>query len=185
MIGTTLGTLGGYFGGLVDDVVLFLITTRLSIPVVLVALAVVGLLGSSLTLVICTLGFLLWDRFAVVARSTTMQVRSLDYVAAARCAYLAGFAYTSNLEAGRRYGIPTTGTAAHAFTLLHDDERTAFASQVAALGIQATAARRIAVDRSHVAAIEHAILSMTAKVSLGVGAASTTTSPRQACAATS
>jgi peptide/nickel transport system permease protein len=86
LIGTTLGTLGGYFGGIVDDVVLFLITTRLSIPVVLVALAVVGLLGSSLTLVICTLGFLLWDRFAVVARSTTMQVRNLDYVAAARCA---------------------------------------------------------------------------------------------------
>jgi peptide/nickel transport system permease protein len=86
LIGTTLGTLGGYFGGIVDDVVLFLITCRLSIPVVLVALAVVGLLGSSLTLVICTLGFLLWDRFAVVARSTTMQVRNLDYVAAARCA---------------------------------------------------------------------------------------------------
>jgi peptide/nickel transport system permease protein len=86
LIGTTIGTLGGYFGGVVDDVVLFLITTRLSIPLVLVALAVVGLLGSSLTLVICTLGFLLWDRFAVVARSTTMQVRNLDYVAAARCA---------------------------------------------------------------------------------------------------
>src|SRR5947207_4992115 len=44
VIGTTLGTIGGYFGGIVDDVVLFLITTRLSIPVILVALAVVGLL---------------------------------------------------------------------------------------------------------------------------------------------
>jgi nicotinate phosphoribosyltransferase len=59
-------------------------------------------------------------------------------VAAARAAYLAGFAYTSNLEAGRRYGIPTTGTAAHAFTLLHDDESAAFASQIAALGKQTT-----------------------------------------------
>jgi nicotinate phosphoribosyltransferase len=59
-------------------------------------------------------------------------------VAAARCADRAGVAYTSNLEAGRRYGIPTTGTAAHAFTLLHDDERTAFASQVAALGKETT-----------------------------------------------
>ncbi len=59
-------------------------------------------------------------------------------VAAARAAYLAGFASTSNLEAGRRYGIPTTGTAAHAFTLLHDDESTAFASQVAALGKDTT-----------------------------------------------
>src|SRR5262245_2124899 len=43
-------------------------------------------------------------------------------VAAARAAYLAGFAATSNLEAGRRYGVPTTGTAAHAFTLVHDGE---------------------------------------------------------------
>jgi nicotinate phosphoribosyltransferase len=59
-------------------------------------------------------------------------------VAAARAAYLAGFAYTSNLAAGRRYGIPTTGTAAHAFTLLHDDEVAAFASQVSALGKETT-----------------------------------------------
>nr|WP_277349836.1 nicotinate phosphoribosyltransferase [Planosporangium thailandense] len=51
-------------------------------------------------------------------------------VAAARAAYLAGFASTSNLAAGRRYGIPTAGTAAHAFTLLHDDEKAAFASQI-------------------------------------------------------
>ena len=59
-------------------------------------------------------------------------------VAAARAAYLAGFASTSNLEAGRRYGIPTTGTAAHAFVLLHDDERQAFASQVASSGSKTT-----------------------------------------------
>lgn len=55
-------------------------------------------------------------------------------VAAARAAYIAGFSTTSNLAAGRRYGVPTTGTAAHAFTLLHDDERTAFQSQVDAFG---------------------------------------------------
>jgi nicotinate phosphoribosyltransferase len=59
-------------------------------------------------------------------------------VAAARAAYLAGFAFTSNLAAGARYGIPTAGTAAHAFTLLHDDEPAAFASQVAALGKNTT-----------------------------------------------
>jgi nicotinate phosphoribosyltransferase len=66
--------------------------------------------------------------------------RSHEYsaVAAARAAYLAGFASTSNLEAGRRYAIPTTGTAAHAFTLLHDDEPAAFASQLSALGKQTT-----------------------------------------------
>ncbi|WP_432903839.1 nicotinate phosphoribosyltransferase [Micromonospora matsumotoense] len=59
-------------------------------------------------------------------------------VAAARAAYLAGFRFTSNLAAGQRYGIPTAGTAAHAFTLLHDDEQTAFASQVATLGRDTT-----------------------------------------------
>ncbi|MBB5870161.1 nicotinate phosphoribosyltransferase [Allocatelliglobosispora scoriae] len=59
-------------------------------------------------------------------------------VAAARAAYLAGFASTSNLAAGLRHGVPTAGTAAHAFTLLHDDEPTAFASQLAASGTQTT-----------------------------------------------
>ena len=55
-------------------------------------------------------------------------------VAAARAAYIAGFATTSNLEAGRRYGVPTAGTAAHAFTLVHDSEREAVEAQVASLG---------------------------------------------------
>jgi nicotinate phosphoribosyltransferase len=55
-------------------------------------------------------------------------------VAAARAAYIAGFEATSNLEAGRRYGVPTAGTAAHAFTLVHDSEREAFEAQVASLG---------------------------------------------------
>lgn len=59
-------------------------------------------------------------------------------VAAARAAYLAGFEFTSNLAAGRQYGIPTAGTAAHAFTLVHDDEIAAFGSQIAALGKHTT-----------------------------------------------
>jgi nicotinate phosphoribosyltransferase len=59
-------------------------------------------------------------------------------VAAARAAYIAGFASTSNLMAGRMYGIPTAGTAAHAFTLLHDTERQAFQAQIDALGAGTT-----------------------------------------------
>lgn len=55
-------------------------------------------------------------------------------VAAARAAFIAGFDATSNLEAGRSWGIPTMGTAAHAFTLLHDSEEAAFRAQVDALG---------------------------------------------------
>jgi peptide/nickel transport system permease protein len=86
LIGITLGIIGGFYGGRTDQVVMFLITCRLSIPLILVALTVVALVGSSLTVVILTLGLLLWDRFAVVARTTTMQVRNLDYIAAAQAA---------------------------------------------------------------------------------------------------
>jgi nicotinate phosphoribosyltransferase len=59
-------------------------------------------------------------------------------VDAARAAYVAGFDATSNLEAGRRYGVPTTGTAAHAFVLAHRDERAAFEAQLRALGAGTT-----------------------------------------------
>ncbi|MFQ5564803.1 MAG: ABC transporter permease [Paracoccaceae bacterium] len=84
VIGTTIGVVAGYFGGRVDMVANFIITTRLSMPVVLVALAVVSMVGSSLTVVIWVLGLLIWDRFAVVMRSATMQVRNLDFVASAQ-----------------------------------------------------------------------------------------------------
>ena len=83
VVGTTLGVAAGYFGGRVDMVVNFIITTRLSMPVVLVALAVVSIVGSSLSVVIWVLGLLIWDRFAVVMRSATQQVRALDFVTAA------------------------------------------------------------------------------------------------------
>ncbi len=82
-IGVILGVTAGYFGGKVDAVISFLILNRLSLPLILVALAVVASVGNSLTIVILVLGFLLWDRFAVVMRSATMQIRNLEYVAAA------------------------------------------------------------------------------------------------------
>ncbi len=59
-------------------------------------------------------------------------------VAAARAAHIGGFDTTSNLEAGRRYGIPTGGTTAHAFVLAHSDEHTAFRAQRDALGAGST-----------------------------------------------
>jgi nicotinate phosphoribosyltransferase len=59
-------------------------------------------------------------------------------VASARAAYIAGFGTTSNLEAGRDYGIPTAGTSAHAFTLVHDSERHAFMTQLATAGKDTT-----------------------------------------------
>ncbi len=69
-------------------------------------------------------------------------------VAAARAAIIAGFASTSNLEAGLRYGVTTVGTAAHSFTLLHDSERAAFQAQLEAQGVGTT----LLVDTYDVAA---------------------------------
>jgi peptide/nickel transport system permease protein len=83
-IGTALGVAAGYFGGRTDAVISYVITTRLALPVVLVALAASAFTGSSLNMVILVLGLLLWDRFAVVARTATLQVVHADYVAAAR-----------------------------------------------------------------------------------------------------
>ncbi|MEM8752123.1 MAG: ABC transporter permease [Pseudomonadota bacterium] len=83
-IGTVLGVAAGYFGGRVDMVINFVINTRLAMPVFLVAMAAVVAFGASLTVVILVLGLFLWDRFAVVMRSITMQARDLDYVKAAR-----------------------------------------------------------------------------------------------------
>ncbi|WP_428834450.1 nicotinate phosphoribosyltransferase [Parafrigoribacterium mesophilum] len=73
-----------------------------------------------------------------VAEMGSRRATERGAVAAARAAYIAGFSATSNLEAGRSWGVPTMGTAAHSFTLLHDSEEDAFRAQVAALGPQTT-----------------------------------------------
>lgn len=73
-----------------------------------------------------------------VAEMGSRRANESAAVVAARAAYIAGFSATSNLEAGRTWGIPTMGTAAHAFTLLHDSEEEAFHAQVAALGVGTT-----------------------------------------------
>lgn len=84
VIGILLGVSAGYFGGKVDMVVMFIITSRLAMPVILVALAVVALFGSSVQIVIIVLGLLLWDRYAIVMRASMLQIRQMDYVQAAR-----------------------------------------------------------------------------------------------------
>ena len=76
------------------------------------------------------------------------RTHELAAVASARAAYIAGFAFTSNLRAGHDYGVPTSGTAAHAFTLVHDSEQEAFATQVGTLGAGTT----LLVDTFDVAA---------------------------------
>lgn len=86
VIGTTMGVLAGYFGGIPDFIVSFVVNVRLALPAMLVALVVVALVGGSLNVVIWTLGLLVWDRFAVVMRAATQQIRTLDYLSAARAA---------------------------------------------------------------------------------------------------
>ncbi|HXQ66172.1 MAG TPA: ABC transporter permease [Alphaproteobacteria bacterium] len=84
LIGCALGVTAGYFGGRIDAAITYLVTIRLSLPVVLVALAVVALSGSSLEIVVIVLGLLLWDRYAVVSRAATRQLRHAEYIVAAQ-----------------------------------------------------------------------------------------------------
>jgi peptide/nickel transport system permease protein len=83
LIGITLGTLAGYFGGTIDMAISFLITARLALPVILVALAVVALAGASFAIVVAVLGALIWDRFALVSRASVQQLRGAEFVTAA------------------------------------------------------------------------------------------------------
>jgi len=84
LIGVSLGIIGGYFGGRADSVVMYIVNVKLSLPGVLMALALVALLGSSTVVLTCILGFLFWERYAVVTRSVTQQLRNADFVMAAR-----------------------------------------------------------------------------------------------------
>jgi len=84
LIGSLLGLVAGFGTPAVDAVIMYLITVRLAVPVILMVLAVVAVAGSSLGLVIVVLGLVKWDHFAVVLRAATRQVRDLEYVQSAR-----------------------------------------------------------------------------------------------------
>lgn len=83
VVGSTVGIIGGYFGGRVDAVVMYLINVKLALPGILIALSLVSVFGGSLIALIAILGFLFWDRFAVVTRSVTQQIRGQEFVTAA------------------------------------------------------------------------------------------------------
>jgi peptide/nickel transport system permease protein len=83
IVGATLGIVGGYFGGRVDAVVMYLINVKLALPPILIALSLVAVVGGSVPAMILILGFLFWDRYAVVTRSVTQQLRSREFVVAA------------------------------------------------------------------------------------------------------
>jgi len=84
VVGTVLGLCAGYFGGRVDRLVMLLVNCRLALPVVLVALAVTVVVGSSLEMITLLIGLLLWPRFTVVIRAATMQLRDREFILASR-----------------------------------------------------------------------------------------------------
>ncbi|MEA3535873.1 ABC transporter permease [Rhizobium sp. CC-YZS058] len=88
IVGIGLGLLGGYFGGRTDMAVMFILTVRLSLPIMLAAISLVGLLGNSLPLMMLILACFLWDQFLVVTRSLTMRLRDAEFVLAAKSAGL-------------------------------------------------------------------------------------------------
>lgn len=84
IIGVTLGAVAGYFGGWIDTAISFLLTLQLSLPGLLLAMALVFLIGPSIIVVIGVIGCLHWSYFLVVTRASVMQIRALDFVAAAQ-----------------------------------------------------------------------------------------------------
>ncbi len=81
-IGVSLGLLAGSLGGRTDTVITFLISVRLALPLILIALSLVSLTGNSLPVVVIVLGLLMWDRFAVVTRTAAQQVARREFVGA-------------------------------------------------------------------------------------------------------
>jgi peptide/nickel transport system permease protein len=86
VIGTTIGMVGGYFGGRVDAFCVYLINVKLALPIILVALAVISITRSGVGVLILILGLLTWDRYALVTRSLTQQLREREFVLAAQSA---------------------------------------------------------------------------------------------------
>ena len=83
-IGSIIGILGGYFGGRIDTMVVYLINVKLALPGLLIALSLVSIAGGSVAALVLILGFLTWDRYAVVTRSVAQQLRGSDFIIAAR-----------------------------------------------------------------------------------------------------
>lgn len=84
VIGVTLGMCAGFFGGVIDRIVSFILTCQLALPGLLLAMALVFLIGPSVGVVICVIGFLHWSYYLVVTRAATQKIRDLEYITAAR-----------------------------------------------------------------------------------------------------
>jgi peptide/nickel transport system permease protein len=83
VIGSLIGMIGGYYGGRVDAVVMYLINSKLALPGLVVALSLVAVFGGEVFVLVLVLAFLFWDRYAIVLRTVTQQIRAQDFVTAA------------------------------------------------------------------------------------------------------
>ncbi len=84
VIGVALGVAAGFLGGRVDQVVSFVLSCQLALPSLLLAMALVFLIGPSVTVVICVIGFLHWNLYLVVTRAATQRIRQLEFVTASK-----------------------------------------------------------------------------------------------------
>lgn len=84
IVGTAIGVIGGYYGGRIETFCVYVTNVKLALPGLLVALALVSVFGGSVFVLICVLGFILWERFAVVLRTATKQLRNKEFVTAAK-----------------------------------------------------------------------------------------------------
>ena len=83
VIGSLIGMIGGYYGGRVDAVVMYLINSKLALPGLVVALSLVAVFGGEVFVLVLVLAFLFWDRYAIVLRTVTQQIRQQEFVTAA------------------------------------------------------------------------------------------------------
>jgi len=83
VIGSLIGMIGGYYGGRVDAVVMYLINAKLALPGLVVALSLVSVFGGEVFVLVLVLAFLFWDRYAIVLRTVTQQIRAQEFVTAA------------------------------------------------------------------------------------------------------
>lgn len=85
-VGSVLGVFAGYYGGLVDSILMRLVDLALSFPVILLALLFGVLYGPGFSNVIIVISLVLWSQYARLARAETLKVKQEDYVALARTA---------------------------------------------------------------------------------------------------
>ena len=85
-IGVSMGLLAGWYGGVVDEIVMRLVDIKLAIPTILLALVLILALGQSFMIIVVVLAIAIWPRFARNIRGEVLQLKTMDFVALAQVA---------------------------------------------------------------------------------------------------